>query len=313
MRGVTSPKESALNQGIDGLIQCRARSAGAPERAEESRAAGGKWGRGVRGAQSRLAPPGHEIRQSLAGPRRKLTQLWARLTDRSLVKCEFERPVVSFTFDDFPRSALESGGRMLEEAGARGTYYVSFGLANKDTEVGPIGSLDDLAAPEMRGHELGCHSYDHFDSEYVSTNEMAHSLDRNQEVAMSLGLRRARDFSYPFGHFSRGIKVSAMTRYGSARTTVCKVNRGVTDLGLLSSIPLGFRVGRERLDAYFREVEESRGWMILYTHDVTRRPSKFGITPEDFRWAMRRALQISADIQPVENVIERLKDRKTQA
>ena len=56
--------------------------------------------------------------------RRELRHLCARLTDRVVVKCEFQRSVVSFTFDDFPRTALEIGGRILEDAGVRGTYTV---------------------------------------------------------------------------------------------------------------------------------------------------------------------------------------------
>jgi peptidoglycan/xylan/chitin deacetylase (PgdA/CDA1 family) len=37
-------------------------------------------------------------------------------------------PMISFTFDDFPRSALHVAGRILEDHGIAGTYYVSLGL-----------------------------------------------------------------------------------------------------------------------------------------------------------------------------------------
>ena len=37
--------------------------------------------------------------------------------------------VVSFTFDDFPRSAWSNGGAVLEEYDVRGTYYAAMGLA----------------------------------------------------------------------------------------------------------------------------------------------------------------------------------------
>jgi peptidoglycan/xylan/chitin deacetylase (PgdA/CDA1 family) len=34
-----------------------------------------------------------------------------------------ESPVISFTFDDFPRSALVKAGAILRERGLAGTYY----------------------------------------------------------------------------------------------------------------------------------------------------------------------------------------------
>src|ERR1700729_1099960 len=39
-----------------------------------------------------------------------------------------ERPLVSFTFDDIPETAFTHGARILEDRGARGTFYVAGGL-----------------------------------------------------------------------------------------------------------------------------------------------------------------------------------------
>jgi peptidoglycan/xylan/chitin deacetylase (PgdA/CDA1 family) len=35
------------------------------------------------------------------------------------------RAIVSFTFDDFPSSAVSNGARLLEDHGARGTFYLT--------------------------------------------------------------------------------------------------------------------------------------------------------------------------------------------
>ena len=37
-------------------------------------------------------------------------------------------PMVCFTFDDLPKSAVTTGADLLEAHGARGTFYVSGGL-----------------------------------------------------------------------------------------------------------------------------------------------------------------------------------------
>ena len=41
-------------------------------------------------------------------------------------------PMVSFTFDDLPKSAVTTGAEMLEAHGARGTFYVSGSLVGAD-------------------------------------------------------------------------------------------------------------------------------------------------------------------------------------
>jgi hypothetical protein len=53
-------------------------------------------------------------------------------------------PLISFTFDDFPRSALLAGGAILESFGYRGTFYASMGEMGNDSEVGEIFRPDDL-------------------------------------------------------------------------------------------------------------------------------------------------------------------------
>src|SRR5882672_4602790 len=71
--------------------------------------------------------------------------------------------IVSFTFDDFPRSAWVNGGAILEEYDRRGTYYAAMGLAGAANHLGPMFEAGDLRAAHARGHEIACHTYSHRD------------------------------------------------------------------------------------------------------------------------------------------------------
>ncbi len=68
-------------------------------------------------------------------------------------------PIVSFGFDDFPRSAYTAGGEILKNFGARGTYYVSLGLMNTSNDLGEQFRLDDLHSLVKDGHELASHTF----------------------------------------------------------------------------------------------------------------------------------------------------------
>ena len=63
-------------------------------------------------------------------------------------------PIVSFTFDDFPRTAARAGGAILGEHAMHGTYYVSLGLMNRHLPAGRGFSAEDLRDIVDEGHEL---------------------------------------------------------------------------------------------------------------------------------------------------------------
>src|SRR5947209_11228992 len=71
------------------------------------------------------------------------------------------KPIVSFTFDDFPRSALTVAGKILDNYNVCGTYYAAMGLMGKITEVGEMFDSRDLKHLVAAGHELACHTFDH--------------------------------------------------------------------------------------------------------------------------------------------------------
>ena len=73
-------------------------------------------------------------------------------------------PMISFTFDDFPASALHVAGRVLADNDISGTYYTSFGLMDTVAPTGPIFGPDDIPLLLEQGHELGCHTYHHLHS-----------------------------------------------------------------------------------------------------------------------------------------------------
>src|ERR1700723_2303423 len=109
-----------------------------------------------------------------------------------------ERPLISFTFDDFPKSALEVGGAILNRSGLTGTYYAALGLLGGETHTGRMFDADDLKLLLERGHELGCHTFSHCDSWETGTTAFKKSIIENRD-ALSRLIPGAefRTFSYP--------------------------------------------------------------------------------------------------------------------
>jgi hypothetical protein len=72
--------------------------------------------------------PGRAAAGYFARARRRLATEATRVLFRRQFAVTTDVPLISFTFDDFPRSAFVEAGSILTRYGAVGTYYASLGL-----------------------------------------------------------------------------------------------------------------------------------------------------------------------------------------
>ena len=73
--------------------------------------------------------------------RAKLRRRTVRLASRRPARAP-RRPMLSFAFDDVPASAAETGAKLLEQRGLRGSYYVAAALAGTDAPTGRMACAD---------------------------------------------------------------------------------------------------------------------------------------------------------------------------
>ena len=64
---------------------------------------------------------------------RYVQRMSARRVFQRTQAIRLDRPLISFTFDDFPRSALLNGGAILKRMGLTATYFTAMGLIGKDS------------------------------------------------------------------------------------------------------------------------------------------------------------------------------------
>jgi len=215
--------------------------------------------------------------------------------------------VVSFTFDDFPRSAWLNGGPILERHGLRGTYYAAMGFAGGGNHLGPMFETDDLRAAHARGHEIACHTYSHRDCMRATPAEIVAEIERNgAALAQTLDGAWPVDFAYPFGGVSQTAKTAVEARFASCRGTGRGINRGTVDLAdLLSNSIYNRDFDRDRLCQLIDDAQAGGGWVIFFTHDVAENPSDFGCTPAQLNAIVAYAAE-NASVLPVRDVLAKL-------
>ncbi len=212
--------------------------------------------------------------------------------------------VVSFTFDDFPRSAWVQGGPVLEAHKVRGTYYAAMGLAGTENHLGPMFEPDDLQAVAAWGHEVACHTYSHLDCCRAPRAAILAEIDENAAaLAARLDGAPVPNFAFPFGGVSVAAKRALSRRFASCRGTGRGINQGTADLADLRSTSLySQNFDRDFLCRLVDETKAAGGWLIFYTHDVRDEPSPFGCTPAQLDAIVAYAAQ-NTMVLPVRDVL----------
>jgi len=217
-----------------------------------------------------------------------------------------QRPLISFTFDDFPRSALLAGGAILKRFGLAGTYFASFGLVGKETPSGQIFFPDDLTTLLEQGHELGCHTFAHCDSWATATKTFENSIIQNHAALDRLFPHcEFKTFSYPISLPRPKTKARIADYFLCCRGGGQAFNAGKTDLNQLSAYFL--EKSRDNFQAVKDVIDHNRqacGWLILVTHDISNNPTPFGCTPEFFERVVEYAIGSGAQIVPVVEALE---------
>ena len=244
------------------------------------------------GAALAYAPPRHPA----AKLRRRMTQ-WQTARPARL---RFAQPVLSICFDDFPKSAAQTGADILEAFGARGSFYASAGLAGADSPCGPGFDADDLKRLAAARHEIGCHTFSHQDCARMSAYDALSDIARNRDALTALGHHaEIASLAYPYGETSTALKAALPPRFACARGVLKGLNVGRTDLAHLRANALfGADAGR-RVAALMRRAAKSKAWLILFTHDVAETPSPWGSTPALLRDALEAARAAGFAIAPV--------------
>jgi peptidoglycan/xylan/chitin deacetylase (PgdA/CDA1 family) len=227
----------------------------------------------------------------------KIQRVTSRAFYQRRVRIAPDRPIVSFTFDDYPESALRVGARILESHGALGTFYASLGLLGETAPTGQICSEEDVRETVARGHELGCHTFHHSHSWNTNPLDFLDSVNENAKALKDLIPGSAfASFSYPICVPRPATKRLIYERFETLRTGGQTFNAGYIDLAMLNAF---FLEKAKSLDEVFEIIEINRrlgGWLVFATHDVADHHTEYGCSPGMFRAAVERVVASGSQI-----------------
>lgn len=215
--------------------------------------------------------------------------------------------IISFTFDDFPRSALHTAGRILEENGIAGTYYTSLGLMGTIAPTGEQFIKEDLHQAFESGHELGCHTFAHCHATETPTSIFEASIVENRRALRAIlpASEPFRTLSYPIGSPRPKTKNRCARHFAGCRAGGQTFNSGAIDLNLIQAFFIEqSRDQPEAIKAMIDAASAAGAWLIFATHDVCDTPTRYGITPALFDKTVQHAVRSGARLLPVYAALE---------
>ncbi len=238
-------------------------------------------------------------------------KLKRRMTQWRVAKPMLATPaqaIVSFTFDDFPKSAATYGAAALDAISAKGTYYVASGMAGMQTPSGAQFDSKDLAALAAAGHEIAAHTQNHLDCATVDASTVRDEIAANlADLSALLPETEINQFAWPYGETRFDVKSAVSDLVQTARGILPGINRAGSDLMQLRAFELSpDDITIARAAAAIEAAAREPGWVILYTHDVRAAPSDYGTTPSTLRQLTRLARDSGADVLTVSEAMTQM-------
>ncbi len=199
--------------------------------------------------------------------------------------CAPERSIITFGFDDFPKSAADNGADVLESIGAKAIFYACSGLAGRENLTGEQFVDTDMLALVRAGHEIGAHTHTHRDCAHMPTETALEDIARNLDELRQMGLKTpARHFAYPYGETTLALKRALKDRFVTARGIRAGLNRTRADRMHLRAMELtpDTATTKRAIDA-IEQAANAPSWLHIFTHDIRNNPSPYGTTRQELK------------------------------
>lgn len=236
--------------------------------------------------------------------RRRTVQAWPC----KQIKSRLDRPIASVVFDDFAQSAWAVGGKILEAAGARGTYFVTGSYCGRELNGIKYFDAEDLVAAHGNGHEIGCHTFAHKTVSPLPAEEIEADIERNQGFVRGLlGDVAMTSFAFPHGETSIRTKRLLSRHFATSRGISPGINAGWVDLSQLKAVELvPYILNTHSMDSVIEAACAARGWLIFVGHDVAEDHSPWGCAPQTLEAAVSKLRAADIEILPVKNALGRV-------
>jgi len=217
--------------------------------------------------------------------------------------------VVTFTFDDAPRSVYTQAYPLLKAVGLPATIYLSTGFV----EVYGYIKWTDIKELEANGWEIGAHTHTHADLTKLAPGDMVTEIAKSQQLFSEHGYRPV-SFSAPYGEYGERELTELKRVYSSNRAAWG--NGGINnyhnrDAYNLVSLGVTLETTLDEVQKQIKAIKKDGGWLILQFHQIDNgqnEPMAFSkesiFTTKIFPEILKIILKEEVPVRTVRDIIE---------
>jgi peptidoglycan/xylan/chitin deacetylase (PgdA/CDA1 family) len=219
----------------------------------------------------------------------------------------WDKPRLSFTFDDGWESAYTNGATLLNRYGFEGTFY----LNPSTIDTANFMTSDQVAELVKNGHEIASHGYEHLNFTTLKRDDINYQFEHASNYFKEVHNMQRVSFAVPFGGNDPQTTFYARKYYASLRGTIDGVNtKQNLDPYNLRVLYVGGSVSPERLSAAIADAKSKNGWLILIYHRVeTPAKGETILTPTQFQQQLDTIKNSDITVEPVADVLKVVADQ----
>jgi peptidoglycan/xylan/chitin deacetylase (PgdA/CDA1 family) len=219
----------------------------------------------------------------------------------------WKRPLLSYTFDDGWESAYQNGRKLLDQTGAKATFY----LNPSSIDTPEFMTTEQVAELHDRGHELASHGYEHRNLTTLNSSAIDYQFKRADDYFRQVFGMNSVNFAAPFGSVDPQLTFYAQKYYTSARGTQDGINTKQSfDPYNLRVLYMGRDTRIERLKEALAQAQASNGWLILVYHRIDEATtSDTSIAPAQFKSHIDTVHASGIPVATVKSALEEIRQQ----
>lgn len=187
-----------------------------------------------------------------------------------------KRPLVSISFDDIWKSAIDEGMAPLNKRGWKGSFYITRKFA-QSTQNPEYAKTKDVQQLIQTGHEIGAHGDVHSLMSTLTNENIYDELNATYNYLKGLG-QIPEGIAYPFGDFADNVERETQRFHSYARTSLVGLNDKDVNRYRLRIVPVTSDSDTATLNRWVDFAKETNTWVIFLFHDLSDSSEKFEYT-----------------------------------
>ena len=211
----------------------------------------------------------------------------------------FNRPIVSFTFDDFFPTFFTYGLPKFKNNGMTATMY----LVAQDLGQPGFATKAQLQSLVNGGFEIGSHTVTHPHLPDLTATQLDLELSKSQtDLSAYLGGIPIRNFASPFGEYNSFVQQHIAGFYDSHRSVDIGYNsKDNFDAMNIRAMSVNSNVPAATVMGWIDRAVADKTWLVLVYHDV--KPANgdlYSTTPQDLNTVLSYLKQKNVSVQNVD-------------